>query len=158
MYKYIIKAIPSKLDNKFNFMNFKQEIFNACRCVSNDLAFKRDNKMLKVKSIKDLECIFILTCKFELRHPTRSMSAITRYIRRNNDVENYVYNKTLFSFSIIDIIHEKEEKENIHIERVTNEELFKDIYSLLFNPTVDESDVSIRSKKIREIKKIIYID
>lgn len=154
MYVYTLELTPAKKYGAIDYTSFT-EIFNeACRYINKGLSYTRDGKELHMREINTDNLIVILKSTNSLQNPTRSLSALTRFLTTNysNIFKEYVYNKTLFSMKLIDTscIYSNESS------HISDEEMLKAIIDLLYAFTAKSvSDTQNRKKTIDQIKKLI---
>lgn len=153
MYNYTFLLTPARNKSDIAFTSYKPLILEAINNINNGLAFKRDCKkiFLDVDNIYDKEITLILSSKNMLTNPSRSLSALTRYLTTyySETFHPYVYNKTLFNINLLS----QETSSGLTPEEFSNEELLKAIIDLLYSADA----VTNKSKKdaILQIKKLI---
>ena len=105
MYNYTFLLTPARNKSDIAFTSYKPLILEAINNINNGLAFKRDCKkiFLDVDNIYDKEITLILSSKNMLTNPSRSLSALTRYLTTyySETFHPYVYNKTLFNINLL---------------------------------------------------------
>lgn len=154
MYIYTLELTPAKKYESINYTCFT-EIFNeACRYINKGLSYTRDGKELQIKEINTDNLIVALHSTHSLQNPTRSLSALTRFLTTNysNIFKEYIYNKTLFSMKLLDTscIYSDE------TSYISDEEMLKGIIDLLYAYTAKSaSDTQNRKKTIDQIKALI---
>lgn len=153
MYNYTFLLTPSRNKSDITFTSYKPLILEAINNINNGLAFKRDCKklFLDANNICDKEITLTLSSKNMLINPSRSISALTRYLTTYypETFEPYIYNKTLFNINLLT----QETSTGLTPEEFSNEELLKAIIDLLYSTDA----ITNKSKKetILEIKKLI---
>lgn len=98
--------------------------------------------------------ILELTSKTSLTNPSRSISALTRYLTTyHKDVfESSIFNKTLFSIELLSC----EIASSSIFEEMSDEDLLKAMIDLLYGYTAtNNADTLARKKTISEIKKLM---
>lgn len=154
MYVYTFELTFAKKRTTLKFNECKDIIEGAINDINNGIAFKRDGKSFKIEQIRGNDLILKLTSKNSLANPSRSISALTRYLTTYhwNIVGNSIYNKTLFSLKLLS-------QENIvpsAPQELSNEDLMKGMIDLLYGYTsTSNSDTLSRNKTIKEIKQLV---
>lgn len=154
MYIYTFKLSFAKKRTTLKFNECKDIISNAINDINDGIAFKRDGKNFQIEQFGDNELILKLTSKNSLTNPSRSISALTRYLTTYHlDVfENSIYNKTLFSLELLS----QENCVSSMPQEMSNEDLIKGMIDLLYGYTsISNSDTLSRNKTIQEIKKLM---
>lgn len=153
MYNYTFLLTPARNKSDITFTKYKQLVLEAVNNINNGLAFKRDCKKLSidVNNIRDKEITLILSSKNMLTNPSRSLSALTRYLTTYypETFHPYIYNKTLFNINLLS----QATSSGLTTEEISNEELLKAIIDLLYSTDV----ITNKSKKdtILQIKELI---
>ena len=154
MYVYTLELTPAKKYETMDYTSFT-EIFNEARhYINKGLSYTRDGKELHVKEINTDNLIVILKSTNSLQNPTRSLSALTRFLTTNysNIFKEYVYNKTLFSMKLLEsnCIYSNDSS------YISDEEMLKAIIDLLYAFTAKSvSDTQNRKKTIDQMKELI---
>ena len=106
MFIYNLELVPSKKYVSLDYTKYKDIFSESCTYINRGLAFTRDQKALKILSIEKEKITVQLESANPLQNPTRSLSALTRFLTSNYSgiFEEYVYNKTLFNMSLISTI------------------------------------------------------
>lgn len=154
MYTYTFKLSFAKKRTTLKFNECKDIILCAINDINNGIAFKRDVKSFQIEQIEATDLILKLTSKNSLANPSRSISALTRYLTTYHlDIfGNSIYNKTLFSIKLIS----QENYVSSTPQELSNEDLLKGIIDLLYGYTsISNSDTLSRNKTIQEIKKLV---
>lgn len=153
MYNYTFLLTPARNKSDITFTSYKPLILEAINNINNGLAFKRDCKkiFLDANNVRDKEITLTLSSKNMLTNPSRSLSALTRYLTTYYPeiFHPYVYNKTLFNINLLS----QETSCGRNTEEISNEDLLKAIIDLLYSPDV----ITNKSKKdtILQIKKLM---
>lgn len=154
MYIYTFKLLFAKKRTNLNFVECKDIISVAVNDINDGIAFKRDGKRFQIDQLDKDKLILKLTSKNALTNPSRSISALTRYLTTYHFdvVGSSIYNKTLFSIILLS-------QENIVSSRpqdMSNEDLMKAMIDLLYGYTsISNSDTLARNKTIQEIKQLL---
>ena len=144
MFIYNLELVPSKKYVSLDYTKYKDIFSESCTYINRGLAFTRDQKALKILSIEKEKITVQLESANPLQNPTRSLSALTRFLTSNYSgiFEDYVYNKTLFNMSLISTI--------------SDAEMLKIIVDLTVGFTSkSESETSKRKKTLDQIKELI---
>ena len=155
MYVYTFKLKFSMRSTALKFNEYKNIFFDAIDNINDGAAFKRDGKRFNIVQIEDKFLILTLSSKNSLKNPTRSISALTRYLTTYhfNIFGNSIYNKTLFCIEMLS--HEN------HIPRqnpqdLSNEDLIKGMIDLVYGYTsTSNSDALSREQTIQKIKQLV---
>lgn len=154
MYIYTFKLSFAKKRTTLKFHECKDIILNAIKDINEGIAFKRDSKNFQIEQFGDNEFILKLTSKNSLTNPSRSISALTRYLTTYHlDIfGSSIYNKTLFSLELIS----QENLVSSMPQEMSNEDLIKGMIDLLYGYTsTSNSDTLSRNKTIQEIKQLM---
>lgn len=154
MYTYTFKLMFAKKKTTLDFMQCNEFIFEAIKDINAGLTFKRDGKSFSVEQLSKQELILKLTSKTSLTNPTRSISALTRYLTTyHKDVfESSIFNKTLFNMELLFFQNTPTYVE----EDMSDEDLLKAMIDLLYGYTAtNNADTLARNKTISEIKKLM---
>lgn len=154
MYIYTFKLSFAKKRTTLKITDCKDIILNAITNVNEGLAFKRDGKQFEITQFFDNKFILKLTSKNSLTNPSRSISALTRYLTTYNldVVGSSIYNKTLFSIEFLS----QEEIISSVPQEMSNEDLIKGMIDLLYGYTsISNSETLSRNKTIQEIKRLV---
>lgn len=154
MYIYTFKLSFAKKRTTLKFIECKDILSNAIKDINEGIAFKRDGKNFQIGQFGDNELILKLTSKNSLTNPSRSISALTRYLTTYHlDVfGSSIYNKTLFS---LELLYQENLVSSIPQE-MSNEDLIKGMVDLLYGYTsTSNSETLSRNKTIQEIKQLI---
>lgn len=155
MYIYNFELTFAKKKTNLNFEKCKIFIKEAIDSINDGITFRRDCKQFYIIKITASKLTLKLSSKIALQNPSRSISALTRYLTTYHTeiFENSMYNKTLFS---IKLISQETELSDSH-DKLTNEELLKGLIDLLYGYTaISNSDTITRDQTIQELKKLIY--
>lgn len=154
MYVYTFELTPAKKYKDINYTLFT-DIFNeACQYINKGISYTRDGKKLYIKEIHLDNLIVILESTNSLQNPTRSLSALTRFLTTNysNIFKKYIYNKTLFSMKLLDSSSTYSDEPYC----LSNEEMLKAIIDLLYAFTAKSvSETQNRKKTIDQMKELI---
>lgn len=154
MYTYTFKLMFAKKKTTLDFMQCNAYIFEAIKDINVGLTFKRDGKSFSIEQLSKQELILKLTSKTSLTNPTRTISALTRYLTTyHKDVfESSIFNKTLFSIELLSC----EIASSSIFEEMSDEDLLKAMIDLLYGYTAtNNADTLARKKTISEIKKLM---
>lgn len=154
MYIYTFKLSFAKKRTTLKFNEYKDIILNAIKDINEGIAFKRDGKNFQTEQFGDNEFILKLTSKNSLTNPSRSISALTRYLTTYHfDIfGNSIYNKTLFSLELLS----QENLVSSMPQEMSNEDLIKGMIDLLYGYTsTSNSETLSRNKTIQEIKQLM---
>lgn len=154
MYIYTFKLSFAKKRTTLKFSECKDIILNAIKDINEGIAFKRDGKKFQTEQFTDNEFILKLTSKNSLTNPSRSISALTRYLTTYHlDIfGSSIYNKTLFSLELLS----QENLVSSIPQEMSNEELIKGMIDLLYGYTsTSNSETLSRYKTIQEIKQLM---
>lgn len=154
MYIYTFKLSFAKKRTTLNFNGCKNIISDAIKDINNGIAFKRDGKKFQIVQFSDSELILKLNSKNSLTNPSRSISALTRYLTTYHwDIfGDSIYNKTLFS---LELLSQENPVSSMPLE-MSNEDLMKGMIDLLYGYTsTSNSETLSRNKIIQEIKKLV---
>lgn len=154
MYIYTFKLTFAKKRTILKFNECKEIITDAINGINNGIAFKRDGKKFHIEDFRDNALVLKLSSKNSLANPSRSISALTRYLTTYHlDIfENSIYNKTLFSIELLS----QENRTSSIPQEMSNEDLIKGMIDLLYGYTsISNSDTLSRNKTIQEIKQLI---
>ena len=154
MYTYTFKLMFAKKKTTLDFMQCNEFVFEAIKDINAGLTFKRDGKSFSVEQLSKQELILKLTSKTSLTNPSRSISALTRYLTTyHKDVfESSIFNKTLFNIELLSC----ESVSSSIFEEMSDEDLLKAMIDLLYGYTVtNNADTLARNKTISEIKKLM---
>lgn len=155
MYKYTYELIFAKKNSNLNFIDSKKYIEEACSNINKGLVFRRDGKKIEVSDWEKEKIILNLYSKESLQNPSRSLSALTRYLTTNYEeyFRDSIYNRTLFSIVLLSQENTIDKMDNTEI---SDAEMFKAIYDLLHNFTSSSNSETIaRAKTIRQMKELI---
>ena len=154
MHSYIFRLKLAKKRTTLTLSDCKNIIYDAVTDINNGITFKRDGKKFEIVEFRDNEFILKLSSANALVNPSRSLSALTRYLTTYHwDVfSQAIYNKTLFSIELLS-------QENIpssNPEEMSNEDLLKGMIDLLYGYTsTSNSDTLSRNKTIQQIKQLV---
>lgn len=154
MYIYIFKLSFAKKRITLKLNECKDLILNAINDINDGISFKRDKKSFQIEQFGENNLILKLTSKNQLSNPSRSISALTRYLTTYHlDVfESLLYNKTLFSIKMLS----QENCVSSIPQEMSNEDLLKGMIDLLYGYTsISNSDTLSRNKTIKEIKQLV---
>ena len=146
MFIYNLELVPSKKYVSLDYTKHKDIFSESCTYINRGLAFTRDQKALKIT--------VQLESANPLQNPTRSLSALTRFLTSNYSgiFEEYVYNKTLFNMSLINTISDDSDADIT----ISDAEMLKIIIDLTVCFTSkSESETSKRKKTLDQIKELI---
>lgn len=154
MFIYNLELVPSKKYVSLDYTKHKDIFSESCTYINRGLAFTRDQKTLKILSIEREKITVQLESANPLQNPTRSLSALTRFLTSNYSgiFEEYVYNKTLFKMSLINTISDDSDAD----VTISDAEMLKIIVDLTVGFTSkSESESSKRKKILDQIKDLI---
>ncbi|MCI9614753.1 MAG: hypothetical protein HFG93_06280 [Dorea sp.] len=155
MYIYTFKLSFAKKRTTLIFDEHIIDIISkAIEDINDGIAFKRDGKKFQIEQFGDSELVLKLNSKNSLKNPSRSISALTRYLTTYHwDIfENSIYNKTLFSLELLS----QENRVSSMPQEMSNEDLMKGMIDLLYGYTsISNSETLSRNKTIQEIKKLV---
>lgn len=154
MYIYTFRLSFAKKRTTLKINECKDIILNAIKDINEGIAFKRDGKNFQIGQFGDNEFILKLTSKNSLINPSRSISALTRYLTTYhlNIFENSIYNKTLFTLELLS----QENFVSSMPQEMSNEDLIKGMIDLLYGYTsTSNSETLSRNKTIQEIKQLV---
>lgn len=154
MYIYTFKLSFAKKRTTLKINDCKNIFLNAIKDINRGITFKRDGKHLEAGQFEDNEFILKLISKNSLANPSRSISALTRYLTTYhlNIFEKSIYNKTLFNIELLS-------QENLVTsipQNMSNEDLIKGMIDLLYGYTsTSNSETLSRDKTIQQIKQLV---
>lgn len=154
MYIYTFELLPAKKNKSIDYTSFVDIFKEATHYINKGLSFTRDGKELIIKEVQPSKLIVILKSRDALKNPTRSLSALTRYLTTYYPTifTAYIYNKTLFSMTLI----QTKQLNTSDFADISNEEMLKGIIDLVYAYTAKSaSDIQNRNKTIKEIKALI---
>lgn len=154
MYLYRFQLSFAKRKTTLNFSGNQDVMLEAINAINNGIAFKRDGKNFHIEQMTDNRLILKLESKKSLINPSRSISALTRYLTTYHlDVfGGAIYNKTLFSIELLS----QEHCVSTVPEDMSNEDLLKGMIDLLYGCTsASNSETLSRNKTIQEIKRLV---
>lgn len=154
MYIYTFRLSLAKKRTTLRLSACKEIITTAIEDINGGIAFKRDGKKFQIEEYNDNAFILSLTSRDSLPNPSRSISALTRYLTTYHwDVfGSSVFNKTLFSLELLS----QENLVSSMPQEMSNEDLIKAMIDLLYGYTsTSNSDTLSRKKTIQEIKKLM---
>ena len=154
MYVYTIELTPSKKNISINYNDYQTILEEARDNINSGLTFIRDGKKIEFKEILSEKLIITLKSTGSLKNPTRSLSALTRYLTSNysNVFSMYVQNQTLFTMSLINTQIDSPSNS----EDISDEEMLKALIDLLYAFTAKSvPETQNRIKTIKQIKELI---
>ena len=154
MYIYTIELTPSKKNISINFNDYKTIFEEARDNINRGLTFIRDGKKIEFEEILSEKLIVNLKSTGSLKNPTRSLSALTRYLTSNysNIFCVYMYNQTLFTMNLINTQMDLP----LNSEDISDEEMLKALIDLLYAFTAKSvPEIQNRKKTIKQIKELI---
>ena len=154
MYVYTIELTPSKKNISINYNDYQTILEEARDNINSGLTFIRDGKKIEFKEILSEKLIITLKSTGSLKNPTRSLSALTRYLTSNysNIFSMYVQNQTLFTMNLINTQIDSPSNS----EDISDEEMLKALIDLLYSFTAKSvPETQNRVKTIKQIKELI---
>lgn len=154
MYVYTIELTPSKKNISINYNDYQTILEEARDNINSGLTFIRDGKKIEFEEILSEKLIINLKSTGSLKNPTRSLSALTRYLTSNysNIFSMYVQNQTLFTMNLINT----QINSPANSEDISNEEMLKALIDLLYAFTAKSvPETQNRIKTIKQIKELI---
>ncbi|WP_278951256.1 hypothetical protein [Anaerobutyricum hallii] len=154
MYVYTIELTPSKKNVSINYKDYLTILEEARDNINSGLTFLRDGKRIDFEEILPKKVIINLKSAASLKTPTKSLSALTRYLTSNySDLFSmYVQNQTLFKMNLINTQIDSPS----NLNEISDEEMLKALIDLLYGFTAKSvSDSHRRIKTIKEIKELI---
>lgn len=154
MYIYTIELTPSKKNISINFNDYKTIFEEARDNINRGLTFIRDGKKIEFEEILSEKLIVNLKSTGSLKNPTRSLSALTRYLTSNysNIFCVYMQNQTLFTMNLINTQMDLP----LNSEDISDEEMLKTLIDLLYAFTAKSvPEIQNRKKTIKQIKELI---
>lgn len=154
MYIYTFQLKFAKRHTALTFNNYKHIFISAITDINDGLTFKRDGKTFQIVQMEETFLILQLKSRNPLRNPSRSISALTRYLTTYHfDIfGDSIYNKTLFS---IELLSQRCYVSSTDPQTISNEDLLKGMVDLLYGSSMSNSDISSRNKTIKEIKRLV---
>jgi hypothetical protein len=137
-----------------NYTNYKSIFDDACQNINSGLTFIRDGKNIEISEILKDKIIVKLQSTDSLQNPTRSLSALTRYLTSNHSdiFREYVYNQTLFTMNLVNT---KNISPN-NSEDISDTEMLKTLIDLLYAFTAKSvPETQNRKKTINQIKELL---
>ena len=152
MFKYLLSLSPSRAKSTIIFTDYKDLIISAISNVNNGLAFRRDCKKIEIheSDILDKKITLTLYSKDYLSNPGRCLRGITKYLMSNysDTFSQFIFSKSLFCITLI----EQSSSVGTSNDEITNEELFKAIFDLLYSKILTSDQ---KEEVINQLKDII---
>lgn len=154
MYTYFFKLTPSRNKSSINFLELKDNLQEAQQNVNSGTAFQRDGKRIAIDfaSLEPRVIYLTLTCRTPLLHAARSLSALTRYLVSHCELDEYIYNKTLFYIELLS----QDSSFGKDASEISDTDMLKGIIDLLYTHTTStKKEADARLETINQIKTLI---
>ena len=152
MYSYNFLLKPANKHSNINYLEISDLITSSSISCNQGVTYTRDSKEMELIDIKPNQIQLKLHCKTPLVNASRSLSALSRELLKNNsDVfTDSIYNKTLFSIQLLD------EQHSFSDESLSDPDLIKAIVDLLYTYTATTpADAEKRNSTISQIKTLV---
>lgn len=154
MYIYTIELTPSKANCPIDYLYYKTILDEACVNINKGLTFIRDGKTIEIIEIFTEKIIVKLKSTEALQNPTRSISALTRYLTTNHadTFKVYIQNHTLFTMKLVNTQNEVPTT----TDDISDVEMLKTLIDILYAFTAKSvPETQNRKKTINQIKELL---
>lgn len=152
MYSYNFSLKPANKHSNINYVDISELITNSIISCNQGVTYTRDSKEIELIAIEPNQIQLKLHCKTPLANASRSLSALSRELLKNNAnvFADSIYNKTLFSIQLLN------EQHSFSDESLSDPDLIKAIVDLLYTYTATTpADAEKRNSTINQIKTLV---